>query len=171
MLRRATSPVCTALNGPMLHFVPGTSVVDKTDDVAVSTRWHRAGGRQTRRQRAVRQQLLTPQQEKALVDPLLQLHRDGYPARVKHLRSLAGIPMNKGQEPAKDWSQAFYKRYPELKDVSMKAIDWQRHEKNIRVKVEHWFEIMDKQLSQRDIVQENVYNMNHSSLYPGVART
>jgi hypothetical protein len=35
----------------------------------------------------VRQQLLTPQQEKALVDHLLQLHRNGYPARVKHLRS------------------------------------------------------------------------------------
>jgi hypothetical protein len=28
----------------------------------------------------------------------------------------------------------------------MKAIDWQRHEKNIRVKVEHWFQIMDRQL-------------------------
>jgi hypothetical protein len=95
-MRRATSPVCTALNGPMLHFALGTSVVDKTDDMAVSTQWHRAHGRQTRRQRAVRQQLLTPQKEKALVDPLLQLHRNSYWARVKHLRSLAGILMNNG---------------------------------------------------------------------------
>jgi hypothetical protein len=148
----------------MMHLVPGTSVVDKIDDVAVSTRWHRAHGRQTRRQRAVRQQLLTPQQEKALVDHLLQLHRNGYPARVKHLRSLAGALMNNGQEPAKDWPQAFYKRHPELKAVSVRAIDWQRHEKNIRVKVEHWFEIMDKQLSQRDIVQENVYNMDETGV-------
>jgi hypothetical protein len=81
-----------------------------------------------------------------------------------HLRSLAGILMNNGQEPAKDWPQAFYKRHPELKAVSMKAIDWQRHEKNIRVKVEHWFEIMDKQLSQRDIIQENVYNMDETGV-------
>jgi hypothetical protein len=162
MLRRATSSVCTVLNGPTMHFAPGTAVLDKTDDVAVSTRWHRAHGRRTRRQRAVRQQLLTPQQENALVDHLLQLHRNGYPARVKHLRSLAGILMNNGQEPAKDWPQAFCKRHPELKAVSMKAIDWQRHEKNIRAKVEHWFEIMDKQLSQRDIVQENVYNMDET---------
>jgi hypothetical protein len=148
----------------MMHFAPGTSVVDKIDDVAVSTRWHRAHGRQTRRQRAVRQQLLTPQQEKALVDHLLQLHRNGYLARVKHLRSLMGILMANGQEPAKDWPQAFYKRHPELKAVSMKAIDWQRHEKNIRAKVEHWFEIMNKQLSQRDIVQENVYNMDETGV-------
>ena len=108
-----------------MHFAPGTAVVDKTDELAASTRWHRAHGRQTRRQRAVRQQLLTPQQEKALVnlDHLLQLHRNGYPARVKHLRSLAGILMNNGREPAKDRPQAFYKRHPELKAMSMKAID------------------------------------------------
>jgi hypothetical protein len=100
------------------------------------------------RQRAERQQL---QQEKVLVDHLLRLHRNGYPTRVKHLRSFAGIPMGNGQVPAKDWPQAFYKRHPELKAASMKAIDWQRHEKNIRAKVEHWFEIMEKQLLQREM--------------------
>lgn len=67
--------------------------------------------------------LLTLQQEEALVDHLLQLHRNGDPARVKHLRSLAGNLMNNGQIPAKDWPQAFYKRHPELKVMSMKAID------------------------------------------------
>lgn len=147
-----------------MHFAPGTSVVNTANDVAVSTRWHRAHGRQTRRQRAVRQQLLTPQQEQALVDHLLQLHRNGYPARVKHLRSYAGILMGNGRKPAKDWPQAFYKRHPELKATRMKAIDWQRHEKNIKTKVEKWFEIMDKQLSQRDIVQENVYNMDETGV-------
>jgi hypothetical protein len=46
----------------------------------------------------------------------------------------------------------------------MKTVDWQRHEKNIWVKVEHWFEIMDKQLSQRDIVRGNVYNVNETGV-------
>jgi hypothetical protein len=96
----------------MMHFAPGTSVVDNTDDVAVSTRWHRAHGRQTRRQRAVRQQLLTPQQEKALVDHLLRLRRNGFPARVKHLRSFPRILMNNGQVPTKDWPQAFTSAIP-----------------------------------------------------------
>lgn len=139
-------------------------MIDKTDDVAVSTNWRHAHGRQTRRQRAERQQLLTPQQEKALVDHLLRLHRNGYPARVKHLRTFAGILMNNGQVPAKDWPQAFYKRHPELKAASMKAIDWQRHEKNIRTKVEHWSEVIGKQLSEREIMQENVYNMDETGV-------
>jgi hypothetical protein len=133
-------------------------VIDRTEDMAVSTRWHRAHGRQTRHQQAEREQ------EKVLVDQLLRLHRNCYPALVKHLRSFAGVLMNNGQVPAKDWPQAFYKRHPELKAASMKAIDWQRHMKNIQAKVEHWFEIMEKQLSQRDIIQENASNMDETGV-------
>jgi hypothetical protein len=66
--------------------------------------------------------------------------------------------------PGKDWPQAFYKRHPELKAARAKAIDWQRHEKNIRVKVEQWFTIMGKQLSERGILQENVYNMDETGV-------
>lgn len=138
------------------------------------TRWHRAHGRQTRRQRAEQQQLLTPQQEKALVDYLLRLQRNGYPARVKHLRHFAGVLLSQrgagagsslqGRLPNKDWPQASYKRHPELKAARVRAIDWQRHEKNIRAKVENWFEVMDKQLSERGVLQENVYNMDETGV-------
>lgn len=126
-------------------------------------------GRQTRRQRAEQQQLLTPQQEKALVEYLLRLHRNGYPARVKHLRYFAGILLRQRYAagsssnyrlPGKDWPQAFHKRHPELKAAKVRAIDWQRHEKNIRSKVEQWFEVMSKELSERDVLQENVYIMD-----------
>ena len=76
---------------PQPHLAPQTYANDETDDVPASTRWHRAHGRQTRRQRAVQQQLLTPQQEKALVNHLLRLSRNEFQARVKHLRYFAGI--------------------------------------------------------------------------------
>jgi hypothetical protein len=156
-----------------MHFAPGTHVIDQVNTIPVLTQWHRAYGRQTRRQRAERQQLLTPQQEKAPVDHLLRLHRNGYPARVKHLRYFAGILLRQriavwssshSRLPGKDWPQAFYRRHAELKAAQAKAIDWQRHEKNIRVKVEHWFTIMGKQLSERGILQENVYNMDETGV-------
>jgi hypothetical protein len=57
-----------------------------------------------------------------------------------------------------------YKRHPELKAARAKGIDWQRHERNIRVKVEQWFTIMDKQLSERGILQENVYNIDETGV-------
>jgi hypothetical protein len=66
--------------------------------------------------------------------------------------------------PGKDWPQAFYKRHPELTAARVRAVDWQRHTKNIRTKVEHWFVIMDKQLSEWGVLQENVYNMDETGV-------
>jgi len=43
-------------------------------------------------------------------------------------------------------------------------MDWQRHEKNIRAKVEYWFEIIVKQLSERGVSQRNVYNMDETGV-------
>jgi hypothetical protein len=74
-----------------MHFAPGSQVIDQANTIPVSIRRHRAHGRQTRDQLAERQQLLTPKQEKALVDHLFRLHKNGYTARVKHLRYFAGI--------------------------------------------------------------------------------
>ena len=47
-----------------MHLALGASVTDRERVVTpVSTRWHRAHGRQTRGERAIKQQLLTPQEE------------------------------------------------------------------------------------------------------------
>lgn len=56
-----------------------------------STQWHRDHGRQSRRDKAIKQQLLTPREEQAIVDFILRADRDGYPARVKDLRRYAVI--------------------------------------------------------------------------------
>ena len=66
--------------------------------------------------------------------------------------------------PGKDWPQAFCKRHPEVEAARRKAIDSQRHEKNIRSKTEYWFDIMGKQLSERGIFQKNVYNMDETGV-------
>jgi hypothetical protein len=57
----------------------------------VSTLWDRAHGRQPRREKAAKQQCLTPQEEKALVNYALRMSQNGYPIPVKFLRSLAQV--------------------------------------------------------------------------------
>lgn len=74
-----------------MHLAPDTCVTNDEVDIPISTRWHRAHGRQTRRQRAVLQQLLTPPEEKALVEHVLRLYRNGHPARVKHLQDFTWL--------------------------------------------------------------------------------
>ena len=62
-----------------MHLAPGASVADRERvDTPVSTRWHRAHGRQTRGERAVQEQLLTPQEEESLVEHVLLLYRNGH---------------------------------------------------------------------------------------------
>lgn len=46
----------------------------------------------------------------------------------------------------------------------VKALDWDRHEKNIFPKVEHWFEVISKVLDDPAITAENVYNMDETGV-------
>jgi hypothetical protein len=106
-------------------------------------------GRGTRRDEAIKQQLLTPREEQqAIVDFILRADCNGFPARVKGLH----------QVPAKDWPQAFCKRHAEPEIARSRALDWKRHEKNICKKIVKWFELMRAQLEEADVLQENVYN-------------
>jgi hypothetical protein len=136
-----------------------------------------AHGRQSRREKATSQQYPTPSEEKAVVDYLLQMSNNGIPIPVKFLCSLAliiarqrsstfQVPATDGkiQPPGKNWPQGFYKRHPELKARRVKALDWNRHDKNIYDKVTHWFTVIGKELDDPAILPENVYNMDETGI-------
>ena len=106
-----------------------------------TSQWHRNNGRGTRRDKAIKQQPLTPREEQAIVDFVLRADRNGFPAKVKDLYHYATgflrgrAPRRKrgasskvnGQVPAKDWPQALCKRHPELKVARVRTLDWRRH--------------------------------------------
>lgn len=117
---------------------------------AYTTRWHRDHSGGTRRDEAInlKQQLLSPREEQAIVDFVLRAHRNGFPARVKDLHLYTAVsvsgdvlhnvnveirPRKHRRVPAKDWPQAFCKRHPESKVARLRALDWRRHEENINV--------------------------------------
>jgi hypothetical protein len=54
-----------------------------------STRWRHARGQPTLKEKAIRQQYLTPYEEETLVRYVLDYAESGYPLPVKALRSLA----------------------------------------------------------------------------------
>jgi hypothetical protein len=56
--------------------------------VPASTLGHRNNGRMSIQQKAVKQQYLSPQEEKALVTYLLRMAENGFPLPVKFLRDL-----------------------------------------------------------------------------------
>ncbi|KUJ14007.1 uncharacterized protein LY89DRAFT_784821 [Mollisia scopiformis] len=93
------------------------------------------------------------------------------PVRIKFLPSLAfniarrRSTTNKATKPpSKNWAQAFQKRHPALKSQRMKAMDWNRHDRNIYDKIIHWFEVIGKVLNDSAVLLENVYNIDETGV-------
>ena len=151
--------------------VPGTI------SASLSTAWHRDHGRPSRNDKAISQQYLTPQEEKALVDYVLRAYRNGYPLPVRALRSHALVIARQRSSlfqvpgadddvrpPGKNWPQAFYTRHPELKSRRVRALDWSRHGDNIYEKVVRWFSVIGPELHHPEIVADNIYNMDETGV-------
>jgi hypothetical protein len=139
--------------------------------VPYSTLYQRARGRQSIEAKAQGQQYLAPFEEKAVVDFVLHMAELGTPVRIKYIPSLAFTVTRHRPEadrptnpPNKNWTKAFENRHPELKARKVKALDWNRHEKNIYHKIEEWFEVIGKVLGRPDILDENIYNMDETGV-------
>ena len=147
----------------------------KASKLSESTRWRHARGRPTQRDKAIRQQYLTPSEEKAVVEYALRMYERGFPIPVKFLRAIAHIIKRQRSStfqtlaadddidpPGKNWPQDFYKRHSELKARTVRPLDWARHE--IYEKVVRWFELAGRELSAPGVVPENIYNMDETGV-------
>jgi hypothetical protein len=106
-----------------------------------------------------------------MIDFILQISALGTPVRIKYISSIAftvacGRPEDdRPQKPlGKNWAKVLEKRHPKLKAKRVKALDWDRYEKNIYPKIEDWFELIGNVLEGLDIVSENVYNMDETGV-------
>jgi hypothetical protein len=134
-------------------------------DVPISTLNHRALGRRSREAKAQSQRYLTPYEENAVVEFLLQQKAFGRPVRMKHIPSIAfSATRNRPpadrplKPPGPNWPKAFEKHHPELVAKKNRPQDWNRY--NIYDKVKYWFDIIGEQLKNPAIQPENVYNMD-----------
>jgi hypothetical protein len=64
----------------------------------------------------------------------------------------------------KNWAKAFQDRHPEVRARTVKALDWNRHEKNIYNKVAQWFDVVERVLRDPAVLTENVYNMDETGV-------
>ena len=79
-----------------------------------------------------------------MIEFILQMAEFGTPIRVKYIPSIAfsatrhrSEPSRPSKPPGKNWAKAFERRHPDISARRARALDWNRHEKNISAKVEH----------------------------------
>ena len=136
-----------------------------------STLHYRAQGRRSLEQKAESQQYLTPWEERALLKFLLQISDFGQPMRIKYILLLAfnvtyqRPPTDRPlKPPGKNWAKALEKRHLVLQARRVRALDWNRYEKNIYKKVIYWFKIIGMVLQDPIILPKNIYNMDESGV-------
>ncbi len=112
------------------------------------------------------QQYLTLPEEKAVVELMLRMSALGQPIRIKHVpciafsatrhRPASDRPL---KPPGKNRAKALEKRHPEFQAKRVKALDWNRHEKNSYTKTAYWFEVIAKVMQDPQVLAENTCNM------------
>lgn len=110
--------------------------------VARSTLHCRAHGGPSKEDKADSQLYLTPREESALVNFILQMSDLGRPVRIKYIPSLAFVatrarpPTDRPlKPPGKNWPKAFEKCHLKTAARRVTALDWNRHETNIAGKM------------------------------------
>ena len=149
----------------------------RLSEIPITTLWRRDQGKPSKRDKAAKQQYLTPQEEKALLQYVLRAYENGRPFPTRALRSFAQVIVRQRpstsqtpaidcdvRPPGKNWPLGFYKRHPELKSKRMRALDLRRHDHHIYDKIVHWFTVVSRELSGPAIHAENVYNMDETSV-------
>ena len=147
------------------------ALADHHGNVSHSTLHHRARGRPSREEKAQGQQYLKPYEEEVIVKYLLKMSNLGYPIRMKFIPLLAySVTRHRPtterplKAPGHNWAKALENRHPILLARRVKALDWNRHEKNIYRKIIHWFEVIKDILQDPAVLAENVYNMDETGV-------
>jgi hypothetical protein len=95
----------------------------------------------------------------------------GQPVRMKFVPSIAFSVTRQRpaadrplKPPGRNWAKALENRHKVLTARRVKALDWNRHEKNIYGKITHWFEVIGRILEDPAILAENVSNMDETGV-------
>ena len=141
-------------------------------DVSKSTLHARIQGRQPRFTSDQTKQLLTPEEEDALTNWVLQLYAWGWPAKIAQLRQMAiELLRARGNHTVLgvNWQQYFLHRHPDLQAKYSRTLDQERLFAENEEIFQHWFDLFLSMKEKHGILDEDIYNMDEKGFMMGVA--
>lgn len=161
------SPIDTALKVLHSSDEPNISAVARKYKISRSNLTKRFNGvSQSAVQKNTSQQLLTPQQERTLVDYINKLTQLGLPPTPSMVHNFAYDVVK--QQPGKNWSQRFCQRWSDtLLSRYLKPIDSTRKIAESKEDFEHWFSLLSQKIEQYGIEPQNIYNMDEKGFLIG----
>ena len=147
-----------------------------TYDVGYTTLNDRYHGRQSRRDYRPMTSKLTYTEELVLIQRVLDLDAQGFPARLSVVRETADLLLaSRGIDPAPtvgvNWPSTFVKRCPKLRTVYTRKYDYQRKQCEDRKLIQDWFDLVRNTIAKYGIVEDDIYNFDETGFQMGVIST
>jgi len=140
--------------------------------VSRTTLRRRLKGGKTRKQARESMQLLSAQEEKALVDWIANAAASGNPVTQAYIKEVAeGIRKSRTEVTPEylrpigsSWLQAFFRRHPHLKTKLSRAIEMARVKDITREQVVNFNQDFRRIIKDKNIKQDNIYNCDETGM-------
>ena len=142
-------------------------------DVDPETLRRRIQGMTSRRDCVPKPRKLTPYEESALVQYILNLDSRGFPPRPQAVQDMADLLLSeRGESPVgKNWTTNFIKRRMEIKSKFSRKYDYKRAKCEDPKIIEGWFSLVRNTVVKYGILEQDIYNFDEAGFAMGVIAT
>ena len=116
---------------------------------------------------------LTPYEESALVQYILDLDSRGFPPRPQSVQEMADLLLSeRGESPVgKNWTTNFIKRRTEIKAKFCQKYDYKRAKCEDPKIIQEWFSLIRNVVAKYGILEQDIYNFDEAGFAMGVIAT
>ncbi|KFZ01934.1 hypothetical protein V500_00557 [Pseudogymnoascus sp. VKM F-4518 (FW-2643)] len=144
-------------------------------DIPRTTLRRRIQGMTSRRDSTPNLQKLTPYEESALVQYILDLDLRGFPPRPQAVQEMADLLLSeRGESPVgKNWATSFITRRTEIKSKFSRnrKYDYKRAKCEDPKIIEGWFSLVRNTVAKYRILEQDIYNFDEAGFAIGVIAT
>lgn len=137
--------------------------------VSHTTLTRRQKGIYSQAETIVKTRKLTDQEEKTIVQRLLDLDSQGFPVRLNGVEDMANLLLRErdASPVGQNWSSNFIQRQPKLQTRKTRSYDSQRALCEDPAKIQEWFRLVDNFIAKFGICVEDIYNFDETGFLMG----
>jgi hypothetical protein len=116
---------------------------------------------------------LTPYEESAIVQYILDLYSRGFPPRPQVVQEMADtlLAERDASPVGKNWTANFIKRRTELKSRFSRKYDYKRAQCEDPDIIQGWFSLVRNTITKYGVLEQDIYNFDEAGFLMGVITT
>lgn len=139
-------------------------------DVPRITLYNRINGMTSRRDSIPNSRKLTPEEESALIQYIVDLDSSGFPPRPQSIQEMANLFLtDRGASPVgKNWTSNFITQHPGIKTKFSRKYNYKRAQCEDPVIIMAWFELVRITIAKWRILEMDIFNFDEAGFMMGI---